>query len=624
MDHDTRNPRPPQASSGPRHRAEQGGRRLVYSFYQAGGAGRERPAPQPEAPASPAWEEPPPPAPEPSYSPYEPYEPQEAYGSQGAYEPQGAYRSQSAYEPQGGYEPQAAHTSILDQYALPKAPPRSEVQAQRRRRKVDKRALLEKRASLLVLGFLTAGFCVLTLLILLLPRSTESKIEKRDLAKLPQFSLGSYFSGAYTAGIATYFTDTVPMRDSLKNAGNNFKALFGLPQSEGDVQFVGKVNKVNKDSQASAPAQPSPAASQPESSGSAGPSSAPVGAPQGSLEGAAGRHMEEGPVSTQPPAKVDIAQDFDWNNGMILVKTDGHYRGLELFGGGIGDAYAQALNDLYREVGANVNIWSMPAPKASEFYTPESAAEYNASQSKCIDETAALLDPGIHSINVCPALAQHANEPIYCRTDHHWQPLGAYYAAQAFASAAGLPFDDLSTYQEGKIENFVGTLYSVGGVAELLNDPEDFVYYRPAKEHAAVYYDTTFDFIWDDDDLFQEGAEGSDAYLYYLGGDQYVVKADTQTQNGRKLLLIKDSYGNALPPFLTGSFQQIYAADMRYFERNLVSFIRDMGITDVLFTMTTYSMVGDNADNLSNLLTQNAGETVTDDQPAGGSEGGEE
>ena len=170
----------------------------------------------------------------------------------------------------------------------------------------------------------------------------------------------------------------------------------------------------------------------------------------------------------------------------------------------------------------------------------------------------------------------------------------------------------------------MGALYSVGGVAELLNDPEDFVYYRPAKEHAAVYYDTTFDFIWDDDDLFQEGAEGSDAYLYYLGGDQYVVKADTQTQNGRKLLLIKDSYGNALPPFLTGSFQQIYAADMRYFERNLVSFIRDMGITDVLFTMTTYSMVGDNADNLSNLLTQNAGETVTDNQPTGGSEGGEE
>ena len=69
MDHDTRNQRPPQASSGPRHSAEQGGRRLVYSFYQAGGAGRERPAPQPEAPASPAWEEPPPPAPEPSYSP---------------------------------------------------------------------------------------------------------------------------------------------------------------------------------------------------------------------------------------------------------------------------------------------------------------------------------------------------------------------------------------------------------------------------------------------------------------------------------------------------------------------------------------------------------------------------
>ncbi len=593
----------PKAQSGPRHAAEPGGRRLVYSFYQAGGAGRERPAP-PEPQPGPAWEAPAPPAPEPSqdHAAYEPY------GHDGT---------------RGSYEPQAARSSILDQYALPAASPRGEAQAQRRRRKVDRRALLEKRTSLVVLGFLTVSFCLLTLFMLLLPRSTESKIEKREFVP-PEFSLQRYFSGKFTAEVAAYFTDTTPMRDSLKNAGSNFKALFGLPQSEGAVQFVGKVNKVNKGGEAPSQAQPSPAVSQPEGSGLAEPTAAPVGAPQASLEGAAGRHMEEGPSATQAPAKVDIDPDFDWNNGMILVKTDGHYRGLELFGGGTGSVYAQALNDLYREVGANVNIWSMPAPKASEFYTPDSAAEYNASQSKCIDDTAALLDPGIHSINVCPTLAQHANEPIYCRTDHHWQPLGAYYAAQAFANAAGLPFDDLSTYQEGKIEGFVGTLYSVGGVAELLNDPEDFVYYRPQKPHSAVYYDTDFSFIWDDDDLFQEGASGSDAYLYYLGGDQYVVKADTQTQNGRKLLLIKDSYGNALPPFLTGSFQQIYAADMRYFQRNLISFIRDMGITDVLFTMTTYSMVGDNADNLPNLLTQNAGETVTDDQPAGGSEGGEE
>lgn len=598
MDHQTPGGTP-SAPSSPRHSTQQtpGARRLVYSFYQAGNPLHSRPRSQEPPPAEVE-------APIQSIPDSPPSQPGSGYDF-----PQ----PEAASEPAYGDAPYQAYEAAPPAPKPAEAPPR-------RRKKVDKRSLLERRLSLVVLAFLILNFSILTLLMLFLPRSTESKIEKRELAEFPKFSLQSYFSGEFTAGIATFFTDTVPMRDSLKNAGNNFKAVFGLPQAEGTVQFVGKVNKL--EDFPSAP-QPTPAAPESSSSQATEPSAAPVGAPQIDLEGAAGRNMESA-SPTAPPAKVDIAEDYSYENGMILVKTDGHYRGLELFGGGTGDTYAQALNDLYSQVGSNVDIWSMPAPKASEFYTPEAAQEFNASQSDCFDRTAALLDPGIHSLNICLTLAQHADEPIYCRTDHHWQPLGAYYAAKAFAEAANLPFDDISTYQEGKIENFVGSMYSLAGLSELLNDPEDFVYYRPAKDYAAAYYDAAFNFLWDEDDFFQEGASGSDAYLYNLGGDQYIVKADTQVQNGRKLLIIKDSYGNAIPPFLTGSFQQIYVADMRYLERNLVSFIRDMGITDVLFTMASYSVVGENADNLPNLLTQNAGETVTDDQPTGNPEGGAE
>ncbi len=57
-------------------------------------------------------------------------------------------------------------------------------------------------------------------------------------------------------------------------------------------------------------------------------------------------------------------------------------------------------------------------------------------------------------------------------------------------------------------------------------------------------------------------------------------------KNGRKLLVIKDSFGNAEIPFYTSSFEQIYVLDVRYFERNLVNFIETTGVTDVLFTMS--------------------------------------
>lgn len=590
----------PSVPSSPYHSDQPatGSRRLVYSFYQAGSPRHS----QARSQEPPLYEEEAPIHPSPDYPSFQPESDFDFPYSDPAPEP--VYDDAPYQNP--GYEAEPSSPKP------PEAPPR--------RKKVDKRALLERRLSLVVLAFLALNFTILTLLMLFLPRSTESKIEKRKLAEFPKFSLQSYFSGEFTSGIATFFTDTVPMRDNLKNAGNNFKAIFGLPQAEGTVQFVGKVNKVGKEDSPIEP-QPTPANSEPDNSQAASePSAAPVGAPQIDLEGAAGRNMESLSPTPGPPAKVDIADDYSYENGIVLVKTDGHYRGLELFGGGTGESYAQALNDLYSQVGSNVNIWSMPAPKASEFYLPEAAQEYNASQSDCFDRTAALLDPGIHSLNICPVLAEHADEPIYCRTDHHWQPLGAYYAAKAFAEAANLPFDDISTYQKGKIEGFVGSMYSLAGLSELLNDPEDFVYYRPAKDYSAVYYDAAFNFLWDEDDFFQEGATGSDAYLYNLGGDQYIVKGDTQVQNGRRVLIIKDSYGNAIPPFLTGTFQQIYVADMRYLERNLVSFIRDMEITDVLFTMASYSVVGENADNLSYLLTQNAGETVTDDQPTGNSD----
>ena len=89
-----------------------------------------------------------------------------------------------------------------------------------------------------------------------------------------------------------------------------------------------------------------------------------------------------------------------------------------------------------------------------------------------------------------------------------------------------------------------------------------------------------------------------------MGGDEVVVKVNTDVKNGRKLLIVKDSYGNALPGYLFGSFEQICVVDMRYFQRNLVQYAKDEEITDMLFAMTTFSAVGGNAENLENLRTQ--------------------
>ena len=77
-------------------------------------------------------------------------------------------------------------------------------------------------------------------------------------------------------------------------------------------------------------------------------------------------------------------------------------------------------------------------------------------------------------------MEQHKDEAIYARTDHHWLPLAAYYAAQQFASVAKVPFCNLSSYEQQTIHRFVGSMAHFSGDATLMkSSPEDFIFYTP-------------------------------------------------------------------------------------------------------------------------------------------------
>ena len=64
--------------------------------------------------------------------------------------------------------------------------------------------------------------------------------------------------------------------------------------------------------------------------------------------------------------------------------------------------------------------------------------------------------------------------------------------------------------------------------------------------------------------------------------------------NGRKLVMFKDSFGNALVPFLLNSFEEICVVDMRYFELNAIDYIQEKGATDVLFADCVFTACGGN------------------------------
>lgn len=461
----------------------------------------------------------------------------------------------------------------------------------RQKRWQRRRDWTRSRASAISVLALGVVLLLTALFLLIFPRSTVSEIEKRTLTPFPKFTLSGYFSGEFTSGITSHFDDTVPYRDSFKNAGNRFKGLFGLRASENTITFI------NKPLDGIENAAPTEAKKPDEPSGPDDP--------------------EPEPEPEEPDQKDFRAEEaeFGLSNGLLVVLQDGHWKCLSLFGGGSGSTYAEALNSLQERVGSGVKIYSMPAPLSSQFYLPSNASEYSTDQSVCMDEVAGKFDPRIVNINICDELQKHTEEEIYCRTDHHWQALGAYYACKCFAETAGVPYPELDTdYVKGVNEGYVGTMYAFSEDSRILNDPEDFTYYVPKAQYDAYFYDTSFNYLFHDDLFFDVSTDSS--YLMFLGGDEYVIKINTKVHNGRKLLVIKDSYGNAEIPFLTSSFEQVFVADMRYFQRNLPNFIESMGITDVLFSMCTYSVVGANADNLVSMLSQDADSAIVDEQPA--------
>ncbi|MDE6655055.1 MAG: hypothetical protein K2K37_11795, partial [Muribaculaceae bacterium] len=114
---------------------------------------------------------------------------------------------------------------------------------------------------------------------------------------------------------------------------------------------------------------------------------------------------------------------------------------------------------------------------------------------------------------------------------------------------------------------------------------------------------------------FQHYKDGSGAaYSTFMGGDTKLTQVKTSTNNGRKLLILKDSFGNAVPGYLFFSFEEIHVVDFRYFTSNIVDYVNEHGITDVLFTNGIFNSCGSTmANNYKRFLRQTGGPVLKSD-----------
>ena len=423
------------------------------------------------------------------------------------------------------------------------------------------------------------GVIALTAVLLaVLPRPKTSELEKRELAPMPEFSAKALFSGEYFSGIAEHYSDTVPFREQLVVLNSRMKKAMGISSPT----FYGAVDIVADDegnSLEETPVQTEPAQTEPV------PQQTDVTVSEKTEEND-NAVTETSDVSETTESETTGIADFS-NNGIVVdgVKMYGEDAGVMLFGGNKkqGARYADIINKYKASLG-NVNVYNMVVPTSVEFYLPKKYSKYSSSEKESIDYIYSCLSPDVTPIDAYSKLAEHTDEYIYLRTDHHWSPLGAYYAYTAFCEALGMEYHPITDYTEKVKEGFVGSLYGYTNDITLANAPEQFHYFLPPDVTYSVqtyYYDTLAP--KNGGALFHEYVEGANCYGMFLGADAIHTKITTSTKNGRKIVVFKESYGNAFVPFLVNNFEEIYVIDIRYFGTNAVNYIKKIGATDVLF-----------------------------------------
>ena len=465
----------------------------------------------------------------------------------------------------------------------------------------------------------TATFAVMFVVLNFFPRSTFSERERRDLAHFPAVDSANFADGSFTRDISHWYSDSEPFRDgflSMSELFNHYKGIsistesgeqIALVSGGGDIEDPGLLAGSDDDFD-DLDVNPF-APDDTEANGSSADTTA---------------KKQSSQTDNSDPDGASSSDYRKTNSGVLLVGEEPNVRAMMLFG--CSAAYVKKFTNTvntYHETFPDVNIWVMPIPIAIAFYCPEEAKKLDWPQKPCLDAVKNNLAEGVHFVDIYPTLLAHKDEPIYLRTDHHWSPLGGFLAAEVFAKDAGLTFPSIEEgYTTKVVHGFVGTMYGYSKSLSVKRSPEDFVYYYPNTDFTTyvAWYELDEDYkitkMHPESKRayfakFRDGSSG--AYCTFMGSDKQITRVVTKVNNGRRIIILKDSFGNTIPSCLFYAFEEVHVIDFRYFTLNMKKYVADHKITDILFANNlTFCVTGAAGKQYMRFLTQGGGYSQND------------
>jgi len=428
---------------------------------------------------------------------------------------------------------------------------------------------------------------------LVINKPTVSDVENRALQKKPEFSVSALFNGNYIMDFENYYNDTFFLRDKMILLSRDIRDALTINPGAKLIVTEGE-----------GLAKPNPQDDRPgdntalpgrEDNEKHEPTAIPSGndpgieptSKQDDLPGIEPGQEQE-PTPTQVPVETTKPNNFeledDGHMGYWLI-IDGKAVELFRFQKDSIDYYTETLN-MYREaIGKDIKLYSMIAPTAGEFAILRRYKELTDSQNEALQYINHNINPDIFSVDLFEALNPHRDEYIYFRTDHHWTALGAYYAYCEFMNVRGEEPIPLERYETVEIQNFLGSAYTKTLDKSLEANPDTITVYLPFVDYEYTMYNGATPSRREVIDLSFAGKK--DKYNVFIssgGGTWSVIK--TEVKNGKKLLVIKDSFGNAIIPFFLPHYEEIYVIDARFYnsaftKMGVPQFVNHYGIQEV-------------------------------------------
>ena len=228
----------------------------------------------------------------------------------------------------------------------------------------------------------------------------------------------------------------------------------------------------------------------------------------------------------------------------------------------------------------------------------------------------ALAENGIETLDIRPFIEGKYEDPYdaFYRTDHHWKISAGLYCAQVLSEHLRTRYDLELAVDNIRDEAFSVTLMkdcwlgergkktgsSYSGLDDFeLIEPLGEMKFRLNRPNMNMEKTGDFSILLDQSVLdagFWKCRYGPSFYYSYLFGNEPIQIIENEDLDYGRILIIKDSFAQAVSPFLAMTANTLVTWDVRYNTASLRDFI-DQNHFDCVIVMYSESMINGNRQN---------------------------